>query len=405
MAEVVSKPSTSTTVADKAAALTFLKMNYPWPKSIQFGEGDTIYNLSFVTNSNTGNIALNMLKPNPDLSVEHCGTAFIDAVVLAGLTDHGRTELIVKAAEHAIKAHIEAKTQFLQQQVDAINGKLTTVAEAQAKVQESQTKAFSGTAFAGLLGAIGALGAGALGGMVGGLPKELVEAQKLIQDLQNAQADIVKQQIEMPKTRFVCPKCGKMWKGAAPQKCPCGALVISSDSSEAGAANLKAMMKEMEDKPFNNFFDKAFLDNLKANTPMGSHNFKQQLQGDFDQEYTEDQKELVPFSMPKSVKDAMKKPAQATDDGFKDTSNDEQKFLQRVGMMSNLNVSIQGRRMAMGSTVYRAFCDKCKSAQPLEAAVMKQRNHEDRSLVDFCNSHRHISVAPSQDGDRKFKDV
>ena len=165
--------STLTTAADKAAALTYLKSNYNWPKSIQFGSGtdSTSYDLTFVTNNSSGTITLNILKKVGEFTNENCGTAFLDALVMLDMTEAERTELVSKAAELAIQDHINNKKKFIQQQMAALQGepkvgeKLQSLVEANAHMQQQDTSK-SQVAFAGLLGALGAIGSG-LGGYAG----------------------------------------------------------------------------------------------------------------------------------------------------------------------------------------------------------------------------------------------
>ena len=40
-----------------------------------------------------------------------------------------------------------------------------------------------------------------------------------------------------------------------------------------------------------------------------------------------------------------------------------------------------------------------------EAGVVTQRRIEDKVLVEFCNTHRHVAIVPQGEGERKFKDV
>jgi RNase P subunit RPR2 len=322
----LTKPTPST-AADKAAALTFLKINYNWPKSVQFGSGEDAsnYALSFVTNQTNGTIAMNVIKTFKDMTSEHYGTAYLDAMIMANMNESERTELVSSAASLVIDDHIKSKKAFIESQMQAIKmGQGSQTAKGTAQLQQ-QAESNGKSAFAGLLGALGAIGSGmggfaglgsGMGGFAGlGLVKEAVESQKLIQDLQNQQAKMVEQTLNPPVVKPVF---------------------------------------------------------------------------------------VTMPSIPKSVKDAMKKPV--ADDGFKDTSNDEQKFIQRVGVMSNLNVSIQGKER-IGITVYRLFCDKCKTPQDIEAGVITQRRHEDKVLVEFCNAHRHVAIVPQSEGERKFKDV
>lgn len=358
----LTKPTPST-AADKAAALTYLKSNYNWPKSIQFGSGEnsTSYNLTFVTNNSTGTITMNVLKQVGELTSEHCGTAFLDALIMVDLSDEQRTELVSKAAELSIQDHIEKKKKFILMQMQALANQ-SVGAELQSIVQANAThkQQASTSAFAGLLGAIGS-GVGGFAGL--GLSKNAVGAQKVIQDLQNAQLSILKQKVTPPT--LMCPVCAKTWTtwtGPAPQKCPkCGHLVISSEAGEAKLAQEKQTQK-MKMWPV----------------------------------------QIVPVDVKAKLKPMQ--PLQISDDEFKDTSNDEQKFIQRVGVMSNLNVSIQGKKR-IGITVYRLFCDKCKTPRDIEAGVITQRRIEDKVLVEFCNTHRHVSIVPQAEGERKFKDV
>jgi rubrerythrin/RNase P subunit RPR2 len=355
----LTKPTPST-AADKAAALTYLKINYNWPKSVQFGSGEDAsnYALSFVTNQTNGTIAMNVIKTFKDMTSEHYGTAYLDAMIMANMNESERTELVSSATSLVIGDHIKSKKAFIESQMQAI--KMEQGSRTAKGTAQLQQQAVAKGAFAGLLGALGAIGSG-MGGFAGlGLSKNAVGAQRVIQDLQNAQLSILKQKVTPPT--LMCPGCAKTWTGPAPQKCPkCGHLVISSEAGEAKLAQEKQTQK-MKMWP-----------------------------GQF-----------VPVDV-KAKLNPMQ-PLQISDDEFKDTSNDEQKFIQRVGVMSNLNVSIQGKKR-IGITVYRLFCGKCKTPRDIEAGVITQRRIEDKVLVEFCNTHRHVSIVPQAEGERKFKDV
>ena len=244
----LTKPTPST-AADKAAALTYMKSNYNWPKSIQFEDKES-YNLSFVMNNNSGTIAMNVLKQTGECTSEHCGTAYLNALVMVDMTEAQRTSLVSKAAEAALQEHITTKKKFLNSQIESLK-----------------------------------------------------------------QAPVAKL---------------NLWKG-----------------SQTAQGTAQVQQQAMQIKP------------------------------------------QVP---------------QDAGDVFTDTSNDEQKFIQRVGVMSNLNVSIQSKKR-IGITVYRLFCDKCKSFRNVEAGVVTQRRIEDKVLVEFCNTHRHVAIVPQGEGERKFKDV
>lgn len=292
---------TPTTVADKAAALTYLNINYKWPKTIDFKGEDgwsSTYRLSFVMKNSAGTICMNVLKPTGEYTNEHCGTSFLDAGKMVDMDDAGRSSLIITAAETALKEHIAHKKAFLKSQIEA--------------VQQGQT---------------------------------------------------VK-----PLNTF-----------------------ISKPSSEIVP-----------------YISKKLLELAKKNTSMESwkQKFQNQPHGeDYDQDYPEEQNDTAPFSfnkpkgvIPDSVKSAMTKPVQSSDDGFTDTSNDEQKFIQRVGVMSNLNVSIQGKRTGF-TTIHRLFCDKCKASQIIASAVITKRVHTDEGLVEFCNTHRHVAIVSQGDSE------
>lgn len=111
--------SALSTASEKAAALTYLKGNYNWPKSIQFEDKES-YNLSFVMNNNSGTIAMNVLKPTGEYTSEHCGTAYLDALVMVDMTEAQRTSLVSKAAEAALQEHITTKKNFIAAQMQAI---------------------------------------------------------------------------------------------------------------------------------------------------------------------------------------------------------------------------------------------------------------------------------------------
>lgn len=93
---------------------------------------------------------------------------------------------------------------------------------------------------------------------------------------------------------------------------------------------------------------------------------------------------------------------------------DEQKFVMRVGMMSNCNVSIQSKELATGGMrfggslkrlAYRLICDKCKESQSLENPVFEGYKYDDTSLVKFCTEHQHNIDTPVHSLGRKFKEL
>lgn len=95
---------------------------------------------------------------------------------------------------------------------------------------------------------------------------------------------------------------------------------------------------------------------------------------------------------------------------------DEQKFIQRIGMMSNCNVSIQSKKLGgsmgyaswnTGRQAYRMICDHCKVAQSLDdPKLVEGRQHDNPIIANFCKDHRHLVEAPVSNtaGGRKFRD-
>lgn len=169
---------------------------------------------------------------------------------------------------------------------------------------------------------------------------------------------------------------------------------ITAASIKAGVEKLKnsmdsplivhpAMAKDLE-----NFYNGKFLETLKSKTPIiatiGQYaDYSGTPFGDDD----DDEDEVYSNSS---------------------GAGDNQKFLQRIGMMSNCNVTLQGKFMgSTRSTIYRLVCDQCKGTEPIESTdAVVQQNHNHPEIVNFCKLHQHlIEAAPSSVAvGRRFRD-
>lgn len=105
-------------------------------------------------------------------------------------------------------------------------------------------------------------------------------------------------------------------------------------------------------------------------------------------------------------------------DGFGESSSsvmDEQKFIMRLGILSNGNIAVQTKRLGIklygGTTsgtgnAYRLICDHCKATESVEPRVIEGRMVDNPQLINFCAAHRHLTEAPvsvTVEG-RKFRD-
>ena len=87
----------------------------------------------------------------------------------------------------------------------------------------------------------------------------------------------------------------------------------------------------------------------------------------------------------------------------------EQKFLQRIGMASNCNVSVQSKVLGTWPkrTLYRLLCDQCSASVPVnDSIIITTQQHNHPIIAEFCKAHRHDSEAPAcavTEG-RKFRD-
>ncbi len=84
---------------------------------------------------------------------------------------------------------------------------------------------------------------------------------------------------------------------------------------------------------------------------------------------------------------------------------DEQKFIQRVGMLSNLNVTVQEKKLNSpggiqfynrdGSKIvpkaHSLYCDVCYTRETIDSRIVVARQIDDPGLVKFCRAHRHDS--------------
>lgn len=97
-------------------------------------------------------------------------------------------------------------------------------------------------------------------------------------------------------------------------------------------------------------------------------------------------------------------------DGDKMPVPDEQKFIMRIGVQSNCNVSVQSKNLGgtwPRRTAYRLICDQCKEASTVDAKVVESHHHDHPVIVEFCKTHRHdveASVSATVEG-RRFRDA
>lgn len=128
------------------------------------------------------------------------------------------------------------------------------------------------------------------------------------------------------------------------------------------------------------YYDKAFINNLKKQTPTKMWDKK--TQGGT----------------------TVFKPKPVVDDSWDDeTENTQLKFLQKIGILSNANVSPQSRVMRSlgGLMQHRLLCDKCKESIPAEEEWITGFRSDQPEIVKFCKDHRHI--AEKAEEGRKFR--
>lgn len=136
-----------------------------------------------------------------------------------------------------------------------------------------------------------------------------------------------------------------------------------------------------------NFYSQQFLANLKAQMPYVGP----ALQGVVAGNSVTISKVSKPVELPDDP-----------NDGFSG-AGDEQKFLQRIGMMSNLNVDLQGKTIAYKTKEYRLKCSKCGQFTTLARNVAERFLYEDPALVGFCKAHRHVVEISEDVAGRKFR--
>lgn len=199
---------------------------------------------------------------------------------------------------------------------------------------------------------------------------------QLIADAKQAQAEQAAYWAGLPK--IIIPT------GAAMDKFNLG--VCSPDAEAKAQASKEAATSATN--VVKNYYDKQFINNPKAQIPVSSFS------------------KTKPFNYApaSNISQGLKKKP-ATDDAWDDeTENTQLKFLQKIGMMSNLNVSPQSRiTRSTGArrTIHRLLCDKCKAAIPAEANWIDGYKADQPEIVEFCKAHRHVE-AKEEEG-RKFR--
>jgi hypothetical protein len=98
-------------------------------------------------------------------------------------------------------------------------------------------------------------------------------------------------------------------------------------------------------------------------------------------------------------------------DNLKDVGHpkiDEQKFIQKIGMLGNCNVNIQ-KRADWSGTAYSVVCEVCNKREEMPETTMTLYILTDPKLVSFLKTHRHDTVeaeAPSIESDgRRFREL
>lgn len=98
------------------------------------------------------------------------------------------------------------------------------------------------------------------------------------------------------------------------------------------------------------------------------------------------------------------------------TVMDEQKFIQRIGMQSNCNVSVQTKKLGLYGggfssgglgNAYRLRCDQCQESQNIDDPKLIEHHKYDHPIIaDFCKIHQHLTGASSSSTieGRKFRD-
>lgn len=165
-------------------------------------------------------------------------------------------------------------------------------------------------------------------------------------------------------------------------------LGVYSPNAEARVQASKDAAKASTQSTLVNFYEKKFVDNLKAQTTFTSSG------------------KAKPFSYSpaSNISQGLKKKVLVDDAWDDEEENTQLKFLQKIGMMSNLNVSPQSRIMRSTGTktmVHRLLCDKCKEAIPAESDWIDGYKSEQPEIVEFCKAHRHVE-AKEEEG-RKFR--
>lgn len=93
-------------------------------------------------------------------------------------------------------------------------------------------------------------------------------------------------------------------------------------------------------------------------------------------------------------------------------SPDGQRFVMRLGAMSNMHVTFRGKLSYSPSrrATYTFFCDQCPNEKlditaPIAIAQIEEFDSTGESMVQFCTDHQHlVAAAPSGEG-RKFREA
>lgn len=138
------------------------------------------------------------------------------------------------------------------------------------------------------------------------------------------------------------------------------------------------------------FYDSKFIANLKAQLPFPGANGGKP---DYSTYKVEWNKGLKP------------NPIVVSDDEWDEGENRQLKFFQKIGVMSNLNVIPQSRKLRSlgGLMVHRLLCDNCKESLDCESVWITNCMGNQPEILKFCNDHRHIVEVQQVEG-RKFRE-
>lgn len=168
--------------------------------------------------------------------------------------------------------------------------------------------------------------------------------------------------------------CDHVWvTSGGPSSCAkCGAKPVKVDDILGAKAALEEKKDVLQNKKTQTvYYDKKFIDTLKAQTPIGGSS-------GIKMSNTPDPKE-----------------------GFTSAGNAE-KFVIKIAMLTNMNVNLQGKGYGFNKK-YRLKCDKCGSIQEVPREIADKYDSDASVIADFCKTHKHI-VEHKEIRGRKFRE-